>query len=145
MIEVKEVSLEEAYEIHKQIPEFDDPKYTLEYFSDRIKDKKNLIIIGYIDKKPAGYIVSYDRYNDSSVYVWMVAVIPAFRKQGVLSAMMEYLEKWSKENGFTSIKIKTRNNRHEMQAYLVKNNFMFLEVEPRDEIIENRILLEKKI
>jgi len=145
MAEVKEIELTEAYNIHLKIPEFKDPEDTLEHFKDRVEGKESLVLAGFVDRKPAGYMISYDRYADGSIYCWMTGAVPEFRKQGVLSAMMNYLEKWAKENNFKSIKIKTRNARREMLGYLVKHDFQFLEIEPKEEISDSRILLEKKL
>lgn len=143
MINIKESDLDKGYEVHLKIPEFKDPEDTLENFKKRIEGKKSLVLVGFVDEKPAGYIISYDRYDDGSIYCWMAGVLPEYRKLGVLSGMMEYLEKWAKEEGFDSIKIKTRNARREMLSYLVKNDFQFLGIEPKEDKLDNRILLEK--
>lgn len=64
------------------------------------------------------------------------------RKSGVLTAMMEYLKNWSKEQGYKNLRIKTRNTRREMLSFLVKNNFNFYEIEAQENIRDNRICLE---
>jgi len=141
-IVVKEVLIEEAVKVNASIVEFDEP-YSKEYFEERYKGKEKLIIIAYLDNQPAGYMVGYDKFGDGSFYCWMAGVSPKFRKKGVLKALMGYLEKWSKKKGYNKIKVKTRNNRREMLAYLVKYGFYFTEVDQRPEIKDNRILLEK--
>ena len=83
--------------------------------------------------------VIYKRITD---YCWMAGVIPQYRKSGVLTAMMEYLKNWSKEQGYKNLRIKTRNTRREMLSFLVKNNFNFYEIEAQENIRDNRICLE---
>jgi ribosomal protein S18 acetylase RimI-like enzyme len=144
MIEIKEVPIETALIVEKNIPEFT-TKYSKESYEDRLKDKTHLITVAFIDNKPAGYMISYNRYNDGSIYCWMTGVDPNFRKMGLLTQMMEFLKNWSKEKNFNKIKIKTRNSRREMLAYLIKNNFLLTSVEPKEDITENRILAEIKI
>ncbi len=143
-ISVKEVPIEEAVKVNSTIIEFDE-SYSKNYFEERYNGKTHLIIVAYVDDKPTGYIVGYDRFNDGSFYCWMAGVDPKFRKMGVLKALMDYEEKWAKNKGYGKIRIKTRNNRREMLAYLVKYGFLLTEVESRDNIEENRILFEKKI
>lgn len=58
---------------------------------------------------------------------------------------MEYQSKRAKENWYNKIRIKTRNNKRQMLAYLVKNWFNFVEVVKSEDINDNRILLEKMI
>ncbi len=143
-ITIKEVPIEEAVKVNATIVEFDAP-YQKDYFEDRYKDKDKLIIVAYVDNLPAGYIVGYDKFGDGSFYCWMAGVNPKFRKLGLLKAMMDYEDKWAKEKGYNKIRIKTRNNRREMLAYLVKYAFFFTEVVKHPNIEDNRILLEKEL
>lgn len=141
---IKEVPIEEAVKVNESITEFDAP-YQKDYFEERYKDKEKLIIVAYVDDQPAGYIVGYDKFRDGSFYCWMAGVNPKFRKMGVLKVLMDYEDKWAKEKGYNKIKIKTRNNRREMLAYLVKYGFFFTEVVQHPNIDDNRILLEKEL
>src|SRR5471030_21237 len=114
-VEVKEVSIDTAVEVNKTIVEFD-AHYPKSYFEDRYQGHAHLIIVGY------------DHDQDGSFYCWMAGVNPNYRRQGVLSALMRYQAAWAKQHGYTTIKIKTRNNRREMLASLVKHGFLFTEV-----------------
>lgn len=143
-IKIKEDSIEVAVKVSAAITEFDKP-YDKAYFENRYIDKANLILVSYVDNQPAGYMVSYDRNNDGSFYCWMAGVDPLFRRLGLLNQMMQYLYDWAKSHGYKKITIKTRNNRREMLAYLVKSGFNFTEVQPQPSIDDNRILLEKII
>lgn len=141
---IKEISIEEAVKVNASIIEFDE-KYPKEYFKNRYKDRSKLIIVAYVNDFPAGYIVAYDRDQDGSFYCWMAGVDPAFRRQGVLKKLMEYQDKWAVEHDYKKNKVKTRNTRREMLAYLVKYGYYFTNVELRDNIQDNRISLEKNL
>lgn len=146
MIEVKEVDIDEAIKVHKNIVEFDEAKPEKEYFENRYKDKENLIIVAYYNNVPAGYIIGYDKFQDGkSFYCWMAGVDPEYRRLGILTELMKYQENWAKQKGFITLRIKTRNNRREMLSFLVKNNFNFLNVEKREKVQDNRINLEKSL
>ena len=97
------------------------------------------LIIGVVFRK-----INPDKFQDNKniFYCWMAGVIPQYRKSGVLTAMMEYLKNWSKEQGYKNLRIKTRNTRREMLSFLVKNNFNFYEIEAQENIRDNRICLE---
>lgn len=143
-ITVKQVVIEEAVKVSATITEFDAP-FTKDYFEERYKGKEKLIIVAYVNDTPAGYIVGYDKFGDGSFYCWMAGVNPKYRKLGLLKEMMKYEDAWAKKRGYKKIKIKTRNNRREMLAYLVKYGFFFTEVVSYPNIEDNRILLEKKL
>ena len=146
-IEVKEVTIEEAIEVHKNVSEFDEAEPTKEYFEKRYKDFEHLIIVAYLDKMPIGYIIGYDRFKDNknSFYCWMAGVDNRYRRKGALKALMNYQINWAKEKGYKSVRIKTRNYRREMLNFLVKNNWLFTSIEAQEDIRENRINLEIKL
>lgn len=141
---IKEDSIENAVKVNNTIVEFGNP-YNKAYFEDRYKNLDKLILVAYVDNSPAGYMVSYDKYQDTSFYCWMTGVNPLFRRLGILDKMMQYLNNWAKYKGYKKITIKTRNNRREMLSYLIKSGFYFTEVEEHPSIEDNRILLEKNI
>jgi ribosomal protein S18 acetylase RimI-like enzyme len=143
-IVIKEDSIEVAVRVNATITEFDKP-YDTAYFEERYADKEKLVLVAYVDDKPAGYMVSYDRDGDGSFYCWMAGVDPHFRRLGVLHNMSRYLYEWVKTHGYKKIKIKTRNNRREMLSYLVKEGFYFTGVESKPSIEDNRIFLEKPV
>ncbi|PIN73475.1 hypothetical protein COV20_04595 [Candidatus Woesearchaeota archaeon CG10_big_fil_rev_8_21_14_0_10_45_16] len=141
---VKEASLPEAATVNATITEFD-RVFDAPYFSQTIGSKKHLIIVAYLSGRPVGYVIGYDKFSDGSFYCWMAGVDPEHRRKGILKAMMTYFNSWVRGKGYEKIKIKTRNNRREMLSYLVKERYNFTEVEPQENIEDNRIMLEKSI
>ena len=139
---VKEVSIEEAVKVNRNVIEFDGKDTTKEDFEKRYVGKDNLIIVAYYKNIPIGYIIGYDRDNDGSFYCWMAGVDNNYRRLGALTTLMNYQMNWAKNKGYNKLKIRTRNNRREMLSFLVKNDFNFVSVEQRDDITENRINLE---
>lgn len=139
---VKEVSIEEAVKVNRNVIEFDGKDTTKEDFEKRYVGKDNLIIVVYYKNIPIGYIIGYDRDNDGSFYCWMAGVDNNYRRLGALTALMNYQMNWAKNKGYNKLKIRTRNNRREMLSFLVKNGFNFVSVENREDITENRINLE---
>ena len=145
---VREAPLEDAIKVHREVPEFeveglesdDDLK---SYFEDRYKDKEKVIIVGYLNEKPIGYLIGYDRDEDGdSFYCWMAGVSSQWRRIGTLTGLMYYQKEWAKKHGYKTLKIKTRNTRREMLSYLVKEGFNFTNVDTRDTIEDNRISLQ---
>lgn len=121
-IVIKETTIEEVVKISPTIIEFD-VSYQKNYFEERYKNKEKLIIVAYIDNKPVGYIVGYDKFWNKSFYCWMAWVNPKYRRLGIFKALMNYEYKWAKEKWYNKIIITTRNNRREMISYLVKHGF----------------------
>lgn len=143
-LEIKEAPIEEAVKVNATIVEFDEA-YPKEYFEERCIGKEHLIIVAYREWEAAGYLVWYDRYQDGSFYCRMAWVDPDFRKKWILTSLMTYQSDRAKKKWYTKIKIKTRNRRREMLSFLVKEGYVFTDVIPQGDILDNGILLEKNI
>lgn len=143
-ISIREGDLDEALRVDANIPEFRN-HYTKGSYVERLGVHKHLILTAYVDDQPAGYKIGYDRYGDGSFYSWMGGVLLAYRKQGVAQELQNYMERWCKEQGYTSIKLKTRNRYKNMLRFALKNNFNILDIKKDDNILDNRFLLEKQL
>jgi ribosomal protein S18 acetylase RimI-like enzyme len=143
-IEIKEGEIDIAIKVHLEMHEFSG-FYRREEVEDRYEDKEKIILVAYLNGQPVGYMISYDKYRDGSFYCWMTGVEPDFRRKGVLTKMMDYLNDWAIKHNYESIKLKTRNNRREMLNYLIKNEFNMLNVETNPAVEDNKILFEKKL
>ena len=141
-IVVREVPIDEAVKVNRNVIEFDGKDTKAEDFERRYQDKDKLIIVAYYENVPIGYIIGYDRDNDGSFYCWMAGVDNNYRRLGALTSLMNYQMNWAKKKGYNKLKIRTRNNRREMLSFLVKNGFNFVSVENKEDITENRINLE---
>ena len=145
---VREATLDDAIKVHRKVPEFaseelESDDELREFFENRYKDKENVIIVGYVNEEPIGYLIGYDRDEDGdSFYCWMAGVSAEWRRIGTLTGLMYYQKEWAKKHGYKTLKIKTRNTRREMLSYLVKEGFNFTNVDTRDSIEDNRISLQ---
>ena len=141
---VKETSIEEALKVFGKISEFDRPEYgTVEFFKERIDNKDCLILSAYAHEDIVGYFIAYEK--DDSFYCWLAAVEPKYRKNGILTKMMNIYEEYARNNEYINLTIKTGNNKREMLSYLVKNNWNFVEVIPGEKLEDNEIILKKEL
>lgn len=144
IVEPREVSLEEAFSVHKQIPEFaPNPPKTLEDFQKEIDKADNLILVAYLDSVPVGYVVGYDKFKDGSFYSWMGGVIPEYREFGVYKVLKNFQEELVKQKGYKSIKVKTWNRRVEMRIFLAKSGYNIIALEEKSNPLDNRLMHEK--
>ena len=136
-------SIEEAVAVSLKIPEFNHPHLEAVY-KERMAGKKQLILLAVQNGEPIGFKVGYDKFEDGkNFYSWMGGVLPKYRKSGVANALAKKQETWAKDNDFEAVMFKTRNRHQAMLIFAIKNNFKIIEVEPREDIEEYRILLRK--
>lgn len=141
---IREGQLAEAVSLSQNIPEFDNP-HDLSVYEQRLSGKKYLVAIAEVDRKPVGFKVGYDKFDNKSFYTWMGGVLPKYRKQGIAKLLAEYQERFASANGFDSVVLKTRNRHKNMLHFAISSGFQIIEVEQRDDVSENRILLKKAL
>lgn len=141
MFTVRSASLSEIIQANELIPEF-----TLggrAYFEERLEGKTALLLVACDGDTVAGYGVSY--LQDSAAYIWIVGTLPDYRRRGVYQHIFRETFDWAKANGAHKLQLKTRNSCRNMLAWLVKNDFQFMEIEAQADSMDNRILTEKVI
>lgn len=139
---IKEGNIKTIVALSKEIDEFQNPHDEGEY-KKRLRGIPHLILVAYTDEQPIGFKVAYER--EKSLYSWMGAVHPNWRRRGVAKALANQQEAWARQQGYTSITFKTRNRLKPMLLFGIQNGFDIIGFEKREEIGENRILLRKKL
>ncbi len=141
-IKIKKGELKITAELMQQLPEFNNP-YNFEEINNRIKNLPHLNLMAYIDKKPVGFKLGYER--DTYFYSWLGGVLPKYRRMGIAKKLSDEQEKWAKENNYNSITFKTRNRHKAMLSFSLNNGFNIFKIEEKENIDEYRIWLRKVI
>ena len=105
----------------------------------------HLIAIAYFKNKAVGFKVGYQRETDGSFYSWMGGILPGFREQGIARLLADYQENWARKQGYTKVKMKTRNRLKPMLFFALGNGFNITGVDEAESVDENRIHLEKRL
>ena len=75
-----------------------------------------------------------------------MAVDKRYRRNGILTKMMNIFENRAKDLGHNKVTLKTLNNKREMLSYLIKNDWNFSDILINDnDILLNEIKAEKEI
>lgn len=140
---IENASIEECIAFLKLIPEFSNPHKTKKDYLLRFEDGKNHLIKATTeDGTIVGVKVAYE-LTQSILYSWLGAVLPAYRECGIAKQLANEQEKWAVKKRFKKIRFKTLNRHKAMLLFAIKNGFHIIDVEPRDQRQEHRILLEK--
>lgn len=117
---IKIASLEEAYRIYRNIPEFCTYD-SMDYIEKRIHQNP-LILLCMIENKPAGFKIGYER-SSKEFYSWLGGVLPQFRRGGVAELLLKTQEKEAVLRGYNVIRVKSMNRFPAMMAMLLKNGY----------------------
>lgn len=137
-------TIEEVVALSQQIPEFDNP-YGHEEYQSRLRDTVHLIQIAEVEGEAAGFKVGY-QLESGVFYSWMGGIHPDFRALGLASQMLKAQEQWASEQGYHSLKVKSRNRYATMVAMLLRHGYQIEHFEPKgDTVADHRIHLHKNL
>ncbi len=127
-----------------RLPEFVAP-YKSEEYVKRLFGKPHLILMACENQEPVGFKLGYERQPDGSFYSWLGGVLPTHRRRGIALQLAEAQEDWAKNEGYLSIRFKTRNRHRGMLHFALSRGFNMIGFEAAQEIGEHRIWLEKAL
>lgn len=142
MITLEENNFEAAVKLIHAIPEFDALPNS-DSISSRLQGKPHLILTAHDGDLPVGFKIGYER--DNRFYSWLGGVVPSHRSHGVAHKLADRQEEWARQQGYTSVWMKTRNRFPAMLLMAVRRGFRITSIDPRDKIAEHRIVLEKSL
>lgn len=141
---IRQASPAELLRVHVQIPDFPG-KASLEFYTERLKDRLFLALVAEKDGELLGFKVGYLRDTIDVFYSWMGGVRPEFRRHGVADALADFQENWARERGFRSIYFKTRNRFPAMISFGLTRGFRIVNVLPKGGVEDYRIVMSKKL
>jgi GNAT superfamily N-acetyltransferase len=126
---VEPASLAEALAVLSEVPEFGAQDIARQVPEHPGAGAGTVLVAFSASGVPVGAVIAYDRYHDGSLYAWLAGVVPAARRQGALTALMAGLELQAEAAGYAAIRLSTRNRFRAMLAYLVRDGYIFLDVD----------------
>ncbi|MYM61239.1 GNAT family N-acetyltransferase [Vibrio sp. OCN044] len=142
-IEYRIGTLEECVEVIQNIDEFEH-KESSESLASRLRDKKYLIQVAEENHQLLGFKIGYELDRDT-FYSWLGGVIPSSRKKGVAQKLLEHQEAWVRQNKYSQIRVKSRNQFPNMLNLLIRNNYLIEKYEKKSPLSESRIHFIKQI
>ncbi|WP_341662493.1 GNAT family N-acetyltransferase [Vibrio sp.] len=135
--------LEECVEVIQSIDEFEH-KESIESLASRLKDKKYLIQVAEENHQLLAFKIGYELDRDT-FYSWLGGVSPFARKKGVAQNLLDYQEAWVKQNGYSQLRVKSRNQFSNMLNLLIRNEYMIENYEKRSPLSDSRVHFIKQI
>lgn len=137
---IEEGQLDDAIWVLKHIPEMQ-PTPDRVQLEQRLAHAAHLILTVKYQGVLAGCKLGYVR--DGKFYSWLGGVTPSYRQSGLAALLADYQENWARQAGFSCIWMKTRNAFPFMLMMAIRRGFRITKIEPREDLLQNRIFLEK--
>nr|WP_275440552.1 GNAT family N-acetyltransferase [Vibrio sp. Of7-15] len=130
-------------EVIRLIPEFARGE-SVESIQARLKDRNSLILMATQGEIPLGVKIGY-QLDSSTFYSWLGGVAPQGRNHGVAQALLEAQELWVQEQGYSAVRVKSRNCFPAMLRLLLRNGYLIESIEQKENIEDNRLNFIKQI
>ncbi|AUI85007.1 GNAT family N-acetyltransferase [Vibrio azureus] len=134
---IREGTFEEVLQVVTSVTEFTNTE-TVESLAERIGDKKYLLLIAEKSGAILGFKIGYELDN-STFYSWLGGVVAGARNEGVAQTLLEAQEEWVSEQGYKTLKVKSRNQFPAMLRLLLRNDYLIEKIDEKANIRESRI------
>ncbi|BDR14886.1 GNAT family N-acetyltransferase [Vibrio sp. STUT-A11] len=140
---IREGTLEEALQVVTRVKEFTNEE-TIESMAQRLGDKNSLILVAEKNSSILGFKIGYE-LDDDTFYSWFGGVAPQARNEGVAQMLLEAQEEWVAEQGYKTLKVKSRNQFPAMLRLLLRNGYIIEKFEENVNLRESRVHFIKAI
>lgn len=134
---IREGTLEEAIQVVASVTEFARGE-TVESMAERLGENKSLILVAEKAGAILGFKIGYE-LDDYTFYSWFGGVAPEARNEGVAQMLLEAQEDWVAEQGYKTLKVKSRNQFPAMLRLLLRNEYIIEKFEEKPNLRESRV------
>jgi len=135
-------SFDEVLVLHNQIAELS-PIANADYFSERIGDKKFLLLVAELNGIVVAYKLGY-WLDERCFYSWLGGVHPDYRKQGIAKILLLEQEARVRVEGAREIRVKSMNKYKSMLLLLIAQDYAITDVQLNSQG-EEKIHFSKKL
>ncbi len=129
--------IEQAFLLANQIPEFSGD-FDYPGMVEKINGRKFLSLVYILNDEPIGFKLGYE-LNSNEFYSWLGGVVPNHRGNGVAKKLLLKQESWVRENGYSTIRVKSMNDFPEMLCMLISNGYKINDVSNKESPEELKI------
>ena len=101
-------------------------------------------IVAYLNEKPVG-CGAFKKFNENCVEIKRMYTSTEIRSQGIATNILNGLEIWAKELGYTSCILETGKRQVEAVNFYKKNNYQIIPNFDQYKRIENSLCFKKSI
>jgi len=142
-VTVRQADIKELHSVNAGIEEFKTP-YPIEVFEERLAGRQWYGLVAEDEGELLGFKLGYDE-GEGVFYSWLGGVLPAARRRGAARLMLHAQEAWVREHGYTEIRVKSRNRYRNMLMLLLSEGYQVFDIEPQEQLEDNRIWFRKAL
>ena len=91
-------------------------------FAERVREKRNLLVLMAYTDEPVGFKIGYERYR-GVYFSWLGGVHPGMRRRGIARKLLRQQHAWASDQGYDEILTESQNEYREMMILNLKEGF----------------------
>ena len=131
--------------IHSMYNDVFKPPREESFFHRRFDGRLNpLISVASIDNREAGFLLGFE-LKPSSFFLWLLGVLPDFRRAGVGSQLLEAAQAWAHQQGYASMRFECHNKHRPMLHMAIHHGYDIVGIRWDPDRSDNLVILEKTL
>lgn len=118
------------------------PPQSAEYFTERLRGRKNLLLVAELDRQPVGFAVGYE-LRHSTYYSWLIGVLADARRLGIASQLLAAEQAWAKEHGYEMMRFECFNHHRPMLILAIRMGYDVVGIRWDARAMGNLVIFEK--
>ncbi|HEV3340048.1 MAG TPA: GNAT family N-acetyltransferase [Pirellulales bacterium] len=129
-------------ELYRQIYR---PVKDAEFFRRRFLGRYNgLRLIATLDELPVGFFLGFE-LKPSVFFSWLYGVLPDFRRKGIASQLMDAVDTWVADHGYTWIRFECQNEHRPMLHLAIARGYNLVGIRWDPDLGTNLVIFEKEV
>jgi GNAT superfamily N-acetyltransferase len=114
-------------------------------FERRYLGRHNIVqMLARLNHRPVGFVLGFE-LKPRVFFVWFVGVLPAHRRQGIASQLLDAAHSWARQNDYESVRLECFNRQRDMLLLALKNEYDVIGLRYDSDHSDNLLLLQKSL
>ncbi len=103
-----------------------------------------LILTAVVEGHPVGFFLGFE-LKPSAFFAWLYGVLPAYQRQGIASQLCEAAHAWTRDNGYTYMRMECHNQHRPMLHLAIKQGYDIVGIRWDTDRGDNLVIFEKSL
>jgi len=121
------------------------PARNVESFQRRYLGRHNILqLIAQVNNRPVGFFLGFE-LKPAVFFAWFYGVLPAYRRQGIATQLMDAVHDWARNNDYDAIRFECHNQHRPMLHLAIALEYDIVGIRWDPDRGANLVLLQKML
>jgi GNAT superfamily N-acetyltransferase len=98
--------------------------------------------VARVENEPVGFFIGFE-LKPGTFFAWFYGVVPAYRRQGIASQIMDAVHEWARQNEYESVRFECHNQHRPMLHLAIAQEYDIAGIRWDSDRGENLVIFEK--